>query len=1336
MLLSIVMMIKNEEKYLDTTLKSLDPLMNNIKSELIILDTGSTDRSIEIAKKYTDKVYFEKWYDNFAQMRNLSIKHASGEWILILDADEELVNCEILIDFFKNGGHKKYNSASIELTNIMSDDRTIFNKASIVRLFKKDKDFRYEGAIHEQPIYKEPTFNDIANFNHYGYMYKNEEVKQKKLNRNEKILLSELKANPNNPYVCYQLAMNYSAFGEKEEALIYMEKCHEIYNKSRITYSYVISGLAKLYIELNEHEKCEKICKDYIKNDNKNIDIYCYIAISQNNLKKYKESLDNYNRYLYLLDNYEISTQANDLYSVCDTISFRENAKLDMINIYYNLGMYEKVEIESKKINSNQASKIYNILFMSLVKLKKEYEIVNMYMKKELTITEKNIFKSSIETMLLNIPKSDKKNLFKVFANIEDNYGLLNKIRLGEKLNLNELIMILSEEKENYYGDIIYFGFKEYDLNLLLEEIDFNKIEMYFEYLINNRRDFILDLYEYLINQETTLDINKLKFYVPALKQILIYGNLEDEKYINLFLMYIMYGYDYLRLIYNDKLNEDELVEFINDKDQKLIINIVRAQRIKELDKIKYLKIMKSLLISNINYRKGLEFLILNFEKDFNEDLDMKILKKQFKSMIELSINQGNIKEAEQLLIENEFMFENDIQILNIKAIIKISTQDFKEAERILKQAYMLDVSNLDTIFNIAYVKECLMDIEESEAFYKKIIKDSTDFELLSICKNEIDKLNENYKDFILIYQIKNDIDLYKFIEFKIGKNLTKDNMIEYIKNFNGETKDDVIVFISICYRFFRTTQNYEFDLSYETFKNILYKNKKLLKILDKAFIKRQPFFLRNIIQILLKLDLIVCMCYKQDYSNAFKLLEKLNKEDFSCILNSNLLEKFKNEYFYSRELENKVKKRMQINKDIKEYLKYNDLNNAENLLNIYNDNFEVDIEYNLNKFEILKESKDIKSAEEVMEDCLNKQLLNAEVFYNIGWIYENKNDCENALKFYKKAINICFDKAQLEVIKTRIEYIQGYEYYEQNTNKAKVSIVITSYNQKLYLKEAIESFLKQDYENLEIIVSDDCSIDGTDEMMQLYKNESRVRYIRHENNLGAGINSLHSFYNYVDGKYVMIFNHDDFIISKDYISKAVKLLEENENLSMVFANVKLMYEGKIINKTNVNIDTINNGHEYFMNYGSTAPHITGILTTVFRRKYAVEMGILTENTKSKDLFIHLKMMLRGDVGFIKEEVAVYRIHQQSISYNMPNEYDFYTIEELEKLKNTANEYIKDKNIDLNLWLFNSITAYISWRLSMCSNKKHKEEIIEFLKLNYFIVYKKLLTEQKEVIYE
>ena len=90
MLLSIVMMVKNEEKYLDKTLYALKNLRKDIDSELIILDTGSTDNTVEIAKKYTEKVYFAKWNNNFADMRNISISYASGDWILILDADEKL----------------------------------------------------------------------------------------------------------------------------------------------------------------------------------------------------------------------------------------------------------------------------------------------------------------------------------------------------------------------------------------------------------------------------------------------------------------------------------------------------------------------------------------------------------------------------------------------------------------------------------------------------------------------------------------------------------------------------------------------------------------------------------------------------------------------------------------------------------------------------------------------------------------------------------------------------------------------------------------------------------------------------------------------------------------------------------------------------------------------------------------------------------------------------------------------------------------------------------------------------------------------------------------------
>lgn len=100
MKLSIVMMVKNEEKYIEASLKSLEPLRSSIPSELIILDTGSDDRTPEIAKNYADKLYFHQWNDDFAAMRNLSISYAKGEWILVLDGDEVLEDTSDIIGFF------------------------------------------------------------------------------------------------------------------------------------------------------------------------------------------------------------------------------------------------------------------------------------------------------------------------------------------------------------------------------------------------------------------------------------------------------------------------------------------------------------------------------------------------------------------------------------------------------------------------------------------------------------------------------------------------------------------------------------------------------------------------------------------------------------------------------------------------------------------------------------------------------------------------------------------------------------------------------------------------------------------------------------------------------------------------------------------------------------------------------------------------------------------------------------------------------------------------------------------------------------------------------------
>ena len=89
MTLSIVIITYNEEANIDQTLKSVAPLLHGAAGEVIIVDSGSTDRTLEIARSHGAKVFLEPW-KGYATQKNSAIQKASGEWILSLDADEEL----------------------------------------------------------------------------------------------------------------------------------------------------------------------------------------------------------------------------------------------------------------------------------------------------------------------------------------------------------------------------------------------------------------------------------------------------------------------------------------------------------------------------------------------------------------------------------------------------------------------------------------------------------------------------------------------------------------------------------------------------------------------------------------------------------------------------------------------------------------------------------------------------------------------------------------------------------------------------------------------------------------------------------------------------------------------------------------------------------------------------------------------------------------------------------------------------------------------------------------------------------------------------------------------
>jgi glycosyltransferase involved in cell wall biosynthesis len=87
--LSVVIITRNEEANLGRTLESVKPLVSEGKGEIVIVDSGSTDRTVEIAKSYGAKVFVEEW-KGYAAQKNSAIDKASGDWILSLDADEEV----------------------------------------------------------------------------------------------------------------------------------------------------------------------------------------------------------------------------------------------------------------------------------------------------------------------------------------------------------------------------------------------------------------------------------------------------------------------------------------------------------------------------------------------------------------------------------------------------------------------------------------------------------------------------------------------------------------------------------------------------------------------------------------------------------------------------------------------------------------------------------------------------------------------------------------------------------------------------------------------------------------------------------------------------------------------------------------------------------------------------------------------------------------------------------------------------------------------------------------------------------------------------------------------
>lgn len=295
MKISACYIVKNEEKNLAKSIESL----NSIVDEIIVVDTGSTDNTLDIARKYQADVYEELWQDDFALHRNSALCHASGDWIIFLDADEYFINpSEVRSYIYHISVDTDYEGLAIPLVNIdpeQNDKREQFiNSTSVIRIWRNCADFRYVGCVHEA-VYRVDEKQNIRPLNifsagreltvyHTGYR---SSIVKEKLKRYLFMLNREISCNGVQPLSYRYLTDCYFGLGNYKEAAKYAQRAVDYENKMGITtmegkgklYRYLIESAIELKWERNKimnlartalqdtsSEKDYSIMKQYIKN--------------------------------------------------------------------------------------------------------------------------------------------------------------------------------------------------------------------------------------------------------------------------------------------------------------------------------------------------------------------------------------------------------------------------------------------------------------------------------------------------------------------------------------------------------------------------------------------------------------------------------------------------------------------------------------------------------------------------------------------------------------------------------------------------------------------------------------------------------------------------------------------------------------------------------------------------------------------------------------------------------------------------------------------------------------------------------------------------------------
>jgi len=530
--IALCMIVKNEEDYLRRCLDSV----NNKVDQIIIVDTGSTDATVEIAKEYTTQIYSFKWVNDFSAARNEAIKYATSDYILILDADEYLdENSDLKRDI--SSGLDYY---FLRVHNLLSQGRQI-NHTSI-RLFANKVGLFYRNRLHEHlnVLDEDKAFTKgFSNSEIYHTGYTDEMmIDRDKQKRNLPLMLQEVKENPN-AYNLFNMGRTYKWIGEYEKALQYLQKAYPL-STGLVIIPEIINNISQCLVSLNRKFDALKVLNDatiLYSNETDLFHIHALLFMEVDYIKDailrmeyciqlgdqgmtVSEGNGTYMAYYRLAELYEKEYSFSKSYDyIVEAIKLKKHF-VPLIAKYYQIVTLANIPLEDVYQNFNQ---IYRISDVSELKIVLEvlyslrHPLLNRYLNDYQINSEANVaaVASQYEKQYVKA-----KSMWMEMKEIEEENGediLLLALVLGDSklFDLSRSLMNLSTKEAKILRSII-----------LKQKIDVPRYTTYLENIIGKLVDKLMILQEYEIFQRI-LDyiwLGSLEFKYNTLKRMMSYG--------------------------------------------------------------------------------------------------------------------------------------------------------------------------------------------------------------------------------------------------------------------------------------------------------------------------------------------------------------------------------------------------------------------------------------------------------------------------------------------------------------------------------------------------------------------------------------------------------------------------------------------------------------------------------------------------------------------------------------------------------------------------------------------------------------------------------------------